>query len=153
MDQLGQTNSDGSAHSYRYQDVQKLLAAGINVIAAIHIGDIEGTACPGSAAHQQIPRSIILEADELEFVTAGMETFQASASSGATKTPTDTAAQVGTERLLRLREEGLELLVEHTEMKLSRLAIKRHKQDIRHLASACSRIALTLRTNWLRSQS
>ncbi|HEV2671716.1 MAG TPA: sensor histidine kinase KdpD [Gemmatimonadales bacterium] len=71
VDELAHTNAPGSRHARRFQDVQELLAAGINVYTTLNVQHIESlndvvAQITGVAVRETVPDSIFDEADELE---------------------------------------------------------------------------------------
>jgi two-component system sensor histidine kinase KdpD len=75
VDGLAYDNPPGSAHTYRWQDVEQLLAAGISVITTINLGyiaelqdDVENVT--GRRGSQTVPVEFIRGADEIEVVDA-----------------------------------------------------------------------------------
>ncbi len=73
IDELAHTNVPGSLHPKRYQDVQDLLAAGINVYTTLNIQHLESlndvvAQITGIHVHETVPDSVIDEAAEIELV-------------------------------------------------------------------------------------
>src|SRR5579872_7136891 len=69
VDELAHTNIEGSHNEKRWQDVNEILSAGINVISAINIQHIESLnedikQITGIDVKERIPDSVIAEADE-----------------------------------------------------------------------------------------
>ena len=52
VDELAHTNAPGSRHAKRYQDVEELLRAGINVITTMNIQHLESLYDIGRAVHR-----------------------------------------------------------------------------------------------------
>jgi len=70
VDELAHTNVPGSKNAKRYQDVEDLLTAGINVISTLNVQHLESLyniveAQIGVKVHERIPDSVLFEADEL----------------------------------------------------------------------------------------
>ncbi|HWY38739.1 MAG TPA: sensor protein KdpD [Bacteroidia bacterium] len=70
VDELAHTNIEGSYNEKRWQDVNEILSAGINVISAINIQHIESLnedikQITGIDVRERIPDSVIAEADEV----------------------------------------------------------------------------------------
>ena len=64
VDELAHTNAPGSRHAKRWQDVQELLAAGIEVWSALnvqHLESLNGTvgAITGVRVHETVPDSVL----------------------------------------------------------------------------------------------
>ena len=73
LEKLAYRNNEGSRHSRRYQDVEELLAAGIDVYTTVDVGEIESqsdmvAAITGVPAAERIPDSVFDGAFRVEFV-------------------------------------------------------------------------------------
>lgn len=73
VDELAHTNAPGSRHVKRWQDVEELLAAGINVYTTLNIQHLESlndvvAQITGVTMRETVPDSILDQADELELV-------------------------------------------------------------------------------------
>jgi two-component system, OmpR family, sensor histidine kinase KdpD len=73
VDELAHTNVSGSRHTKRYQDVEELLDAGINVYTTLNVQHIESlndvvAQITGVIVHETVPDRVIDEADEIEVV-------------------------------------------------------------------------------------
>lgn len=73
VDELAHTNAEGCRHKKRYQDVEELLRAGIDVFTTVNVQHIESlndvvTSITGIAVHERIPDSVIDSADQIELV-------------------------------------------------------------------------------------
>jgi len=73
VDELAHTCVPGSRHEKRWEDVQELLTAGIDVITALnaqHIDSLNGAveAVTGIAQHETVPDAVVAAADEIEFL-------------------------------------------------------------------------------------
>ncbi len=73
VDELAHTNADGCRHSKRYQDVQELLKAGIDVYTTVNVQHIESlndivSALTGVKVQERIPDSVFDSADQVELV-------------------------------------------------------------------------------------
>ncbi|MBN9691840.1 MAG: sensor histidine kinase KdpD [Verrucomicrobia bacterium] len=72
VDELAHTNAPGSRHPKRYQDVEELRAAGIDVFTTLNVQHVESRAevireITGSTIHETVPDSV-LDGAELELV-------------------------------------------------------------------------------------
>ena len=70
VDELAHTNLPGSHNQKRWQDVEQLLDAGINVITAVNIQHIESLSeevgrIAGIEVRELVPDSLLREADEV----------------------------------------------------------------------------------------
>ncbi|MGO2138854.1 MAG: DUF4118 domain-containing protein [Leucobacter sp.] len=73
VDELAHTNVPGSTHEKRWQDVEELLAAGIDVISTLNVQHIESLndvveQITGVPQQETVPDSFLRSADELEVV-------------------------------------------------------------------------------------
>jgi two-component system, OmpR family, sensor histidine kinase KdpD len=73
VDELAHTNVPGSRHPKRYQDVEEILAAGIDVYSTVNIQHLESLSdvvlqITGVSVREKIPDLLIDEADEIELI-------------------------------------------------------------------------------------
>ena len=73
VDELAHTNAPGSRHDKRYQDVEELLEAGVNVYSTLNIQHIESLndivyQITGVKVRETLPDRIVELADEIEVV-------------------------------------------------------------------------------------
>ncbi|MEG2429446.1 MAG: DUF4118 domain-containing protein, partial [Oscillospiraceae bacterium] len=73
VDELAHTNGDGSRHIKRYQDIDELLKAGIDVYTSVNVQHIESlnnmvAAITGVMVSERIPDHIFDNADQVELV-------------------------------------------------------------------------------------
>lgn len=73
VDELAHTNVAGSPHPRRYQDVQDLLAAGIDVVTTLNIQHLESlndlvASITGVRVRETLPDRVLDEADEVELI-------------------------------------------------------------------------------------
>ena len=73
VDELAHTNARGSRHVKRYQDVQELLRAGIDVYTTVNVQHLESlndkvAAIIGTGVAERIPDSVFDFADQVELV-------------------------------------------------------------------------------------
>jgi len=78
VDELAHTNVPGSRDHKRYQDVQQLLAAGINVITALNIQHVESLApivkrLTGLTIHERVPEAFLTRAEEIVDIDVSVE--------------------------------------------------------------------------------
>jgi len=71
VDELAHTNAEGSRHTKRYQDVQELLNAGIDVYTTVNVQHIESlndtvASITGVLVRERIPDSVFDQADQVE---------------------------------------------------------------------------------------
>src|SRR5947209_1502344 len=73
IDELAHTNVPGSKHAKRYQDVQEILDAGIDVVTTLNIQHLESlndlvASITGVRVRETLPDQILDQADEVELV-------------------------------------------------------------------------------------
>jgi len=73
VDELAHTNAPGSVHAKRYQDVQSLLEAGIDVISTVNIQHIESLndvvqQITGVPQRETLPDAVLRGADQVEVI-------------------------------------------------------------------------------------
>ena len=78
VDELAHTNAPGSKHEKRYQDVQDLLAAGIDVISTVNVQHLESLndhikQMTGVAVRETLPDWILDQADQIELIDMAPE--------------------------------------------------------------------------------
>ncbi|GAA2330092.1 sensor histidine kinase KdpD [Streptomyces kunmingensis] len=73
VDELAHTNVPGSRHAKRWQDVEDLLAAGIDVVSTVNIQHLESLgdvveAITGVRQRETVPDEVVRRADQIELV-------------------------------------------------------------------------------------
>ena len=73
VDELAHTNAEGCRHVKRYQDIEELLRAGIDVYTTVNVQHIESlcdivASISGTIVRERIPDRIFDEADQVELV-------------------------------------------------------------------------------------
>ncbi|WP_425616004.1 DUF4118 domain-containing protein [Anatilimnocola sp. NA78] len=73
VDELAHTNAEGSRHAKRWQDVEELLAAGIDVYSTLNVQHIESlndvvAQITGVAVRETLPDDVFDRADEIELI-------------------------------------------------------------------------------------
>jgi two-component system sensor histidine kinase KdpD len=81
VDELAHTNVPGSRHEKRWQDVQDLLEAGIDVISAVNIQHLESLndvveQITGIPQRETVPDSVVRAADQVELVDMTAEALR-----------------------------------------------------------------------------
>ena len=81
VDELAHTNAPGSRHAKRWQDVEELLAAGINVYTTLNIQHLESlndvvAQITGVTVRETVPDSVLERADEVELVDVTPDVLQ-----------------------------------------------------------------------------
>jgi two-component system sensor histidine kinase KdpD len=116
VDELAHTNAPGSAQEKRYQDVDLLLDAGLNVISTLNVQHLESLynlveQATGVKVQERIPDGVLQEADQIVNIDLPAEDLQDRLKAGKIY-PTSRAAAAlenffTTENLTRLREIAL----------------------------------------------
>jgi two-component system sensor histidine kinase KdpD len=117
VDELAHTNAPGSRNAKRYQDVEELLRAGINVISTMNIQHVESLydmieRFTGIKVKERVPDYILQEADQIVNVDITEEDLQERLRSGkvypAERVERSLANFFKESNLTRLRELALE---------------------------------------------
>ena len=124
VDELAHSNVDGSRHLKRWQDVQELLEAGIDVWSAVnvqHLESLNGTvgAITGIRINETVPDTVLDAADEIILVDVTPDELTARLKAGKVYLPqqAERAAQNFFRKgnLIALREIALRRTAEHVE--------------------------------------
>jgi two-component system, OmpR family, sensor histidine kinase KdpD len=73
IDELAHTNAPGTEHAKRYEDVEQILAAGIDVVSTLNVQHLESlndhiTELSGIRVRETIPDAILARADEVVLI-------------------------------------------------------------------------------------
>ncbi|MBC7471468.1 MAG: DUF4118 domain-containing protein [Ramlibacter sp.] len=124
VDELAHSNVEGSRHAKRWQDVQELLEAGIDVWSALnvqHLESLNGTvgAITGIRVHETVPDTVLEAADEIILVDVTPDELMNRLKAGKVYLPqqAERAAQNFFRKgnLIALREIALRRTAEHVE--------------------------------------
>jgi two-component system sensor histidine kinase KdpD len=124
VDELAHTNAPGSRHAKRWQDVEELQAAGIEVWSALnvqHLESLNGTvgAITGVRVHETVPDTVLDDAEEVVLVDVTPDELTARLAAGKVYLPqqAERAAQNFFRKgnLIALREIALRRTAEHVE--------------------------------------
>ena len=124
VDELAHSNAPGSRHAKRWQDIQELIGAGIEVWSALnvqHLESLNGTvgAITGVRVHETVPDTVLDEADEVVLVDVTPDELTARLAAGKVYLPhqAERAAQNFFRKgnLIALREIALRRTAEHVE--------------------------------------
>jgi len=124
VDELAHSNAPGSRHAKRWQDIEELRAAGIEVWSALnvqHLESLNGTvgAITGVRVHETVPDAVLDEAEEVVLVDATPDELAARLAAGKVYLPQQAqqAAQNFFRKgnLIALREIALRRTAEHVE--------------------------------------
>jgi len=146
VDELAHTNVPGSRHEKRYQDVEELINAGINVFATLNIQHIESQIdivqqITHVKIHETVPDSILEAADEIELVDLTYEKLLERLHEGKVYIPEKAKLAIKKffrkGNLLALRE----LALRYTAKRVDEDVISyKHLYDIKTPWTVCSRL-------------
>jgi two-component system, OmpR family, sensor histidine kinase KdpD len=138
VDELAHTNAPGSRHTKRRQDVEELLAAGINVYTTLNVQHIESlndvvAQITGVQVRETIPDSVLELADEVELVDVTPDVLQQRLREGKVYVPEQAARAI--ERFFRkgnliaLRELALRRTAERVDAQMRGYMAERGIQE------------------------
>jgi len=81
VDELAHTNAPGSRNEKRWQDIEELLAAGIDVVSTVNVQHLESVndvveRITGVVQHETVPDAVVRRADQLELVDMSPEALR-----------------------------------------------------------------------------
>ncbi len=123
VDELAHTNAPGSRNEKRYQDIDEILEAGIDVISTVNVQHLESLSdavfeITGIRVRETFPDRILDEADEVVLVDLSPEALQQRLRAGKVYTPDRAEAALASffrvDNLGALRELALRELAEDT---------------------------------------
>jgi two-component system sensor histidine kinase KdpD len=129
VDELAHTNAPGSRHAKRWQDVEELLSAGLDVYTTVNVQHVESLndlvgKITGVAVRETVPDSILERADQVELVDLPPEDLLKRLQEGKVYVPEQ--AQKAREsffrpgNLIALREMALRKTAERVEAQMQR---------------------------------
>jgi two-component system, OmpR family, sensor histidine kinase KdpD len=151
IDELAHTNVPGSGkNEKRWQDVQDILAAGINVITTVNIQHLESIAdevehMTGAKVRERVPDWVVRKADQIELVDSSPEQLRRRMLHGNIY-PKERATKAlsnffRTDNLTALRELALRFLADETEEELLE-HLRRHESDV--VWETCERVMVAV---------
>jgi len=150
VDELAHTNVPGSRNAKRWQDVDELLSAGIDVISTVNIQHLESIndvveKITGVPQRETVPDRVVRAADQIELVDMAPEALRRRLAHGNVHPPEQVdAALAGYFRignLAALRELALLWLADRVDEGLRRY---RSEHDIDHVWEARERVVVAL---------
>ena len=117
VDELAHTNAPGSRHAKRYQDVEEILKAGINVITTLNVQHLESLheiveRATGVRVKERIPDYVVAMADQIVNVDLSAEDLRERLQAGKIyskeRIPTAIGNFFAEEKLNQLRELAME---------------------------------------------
>ncbi len=154
IDELAHTNAPGSEHAKRYEDVEEILAAGIDVISTLNVQHLESlndhiTELSGIRVRETIPDAILARAEEVVLIDITPEALLERLRSGKVYPAERIDAALNNffkvENLAALREVALRQVAEEVGAKrLTTELVGSREESLaadapRPSASACSR--------------
>jgi two-component system sensor histidine kinase KdpD len=127
VDELAHTNVPGSRHTKRYQDVEELLTAGINVYSTLNVQHIESLndivqQITGVEVKETVPDSIVEMADKIEVVDLPFEELIERLKEGKVYVPEKAKKAMGSffteKNLIALRETALRYATLHVDSEM-----------------------------------
>lgn len=124
VDELAHTNTPGARHQKRWQDIEELLGAGVDVWSTLnvqHLESLNGTvgAITGIRVHETVPDTVLDAADELVLVDVTPDELLHRLRSGKVYLPQQAARAAQNffrkGNLIALREIALRRTAEHVE--------------------------------------
>ncbi len=124
VDELAHTNAPGSRHARRWQDVEELLGAGIDVYSTLNVQHVESlrdvvARITGVTVRETVPDVVLERADEIELVDLPPEDLLRRLEEGKVYVPDQARrAMAGffqKGNLIALRELSLRRTVEHVD--------------------------------------
>jgi len=121
VDELAHTNAPGLRHDKRWQDIEEIRAAGIDVISTMNVQHLESVKdlvekITGITIHETVPDSILDTADEVQFIDITPEALRKRMRHGNIYAPDRVDAALENffraGNLAALREIGLRLVAE-----------------------------------------
>jgi two-component system sensor histidine kinase KdpD len=150
IDELAHTNVPGSKHTKRWQDVEEILSAGINVLTTVNIQHLESLndvveQITGVTQQETVPDAEVRRADQIELVDMSPEALRRRMAHGNVY-PTERAdAALGNYfrvgNLTALRELALLWLADRVDEGLQRYKAEHH---IDHVWEARERVVVAL---------
>jgi two-component system, OmpR family, sensor histidine kinase KdpD len=100
VDELAHTNALGSAHEKRWQDIEKLLDAGITVITTVNVQHLESLndvvfEITGSRQRETVPDAVVRQAQQIELVDMTPEALRRRLAHGNVYAPEKIDAALG----------------------------------------------------------
>src|SRR5947209_843870 len=135
VDELAHTNAPGSKHPKRYQDVEELLDAGIDVVTTLNIQHLESlndlvASITGVRVRETLPDRILDQADEVELIDIAPYALRQRMKHGNIYPPERIDAALNNffreGNLTALRELALPRTAEKTEAQLEQYMTEHH---------------------------
>jgi two-component system, OmpR family, sensor histidine kinase KdpD len=138
VDELAHTNVPGTRNAKRWQDVEELLAAGINVLATVNVQHLESLndvveRITGVRQQETIPDEVVRNAEQLELIDITPEALRRRLAHGNVYPARVIDAALGnyfrTGNLIALRELALLWVADQVDVALQRYRSEQHITD------------------------
>lgn len=158
VDELAHTNAPESRHSKRWQDVEELLAAGIDVYTAVNVQHLESlndavAQITGVTVREMVPDAVIERADEIEVIDIPPDELRQRLTEGKVYVPDriDHALEGFFKRgnLIALRELALRRAADRVDAQMQRI---RSEQGVSGLWPTRERVLVCIAPNRLASR-
>ena len=139
VDELAHTNAPGDRHLKRWQDVEDILAAGIDVISTVNVQHLESLGdvverITGARQRETIPDAVVRAADQLELVDITPEALRRRMAHGniyrADKVDASLSNYFRTGNLIALRELALLWVADQVDVALQRYRTQAHIDEV-----------------------
>jgi two-component system sensor histidine kinase KdpD len=139
VDELAHTNAPGSEREKRYEDVEELLEAGINVVSTLNVQHLESLndtveSLTGVRVRETLPDAVIDDADELILIDISPEAARARMEHGNIYPPAQAQAALQSffrpENLAALREIALRRTAQEVDEQLDEYMRESAKQRV-----------------------
>jgi two-component system sensor histidine kinase KdpD len=150
IDELAHTNAPGARHEKRWQDVDDILAAGINVLSTLNVQHLESLndvvgSITGIAQQETVPDAVVRRADQIELVDMTPEALRRRLAHGnvypVERVDAAMANYFRVGNLTALRELALLWLADRVDEGLRRY---RAEHDIDHVWETRERVVVAL---------
>jgi two-component system sensor histidine kinase KdpD len=139
VDELAHTNAPGSRHEKRWEDVEDILAAGIDVISTVNVQHLESLGdvverITGARQREAIPDAVVRAADQLELVDITPEALRRRMAHGniyrADTIDASLSNYFRTGNLIALRELALLWVADQVDVALQRYRTEAHIDEV-----------------------
>ncbi|MGE3284589.1 MAG: DUF4118 domain-containing protein [Pseudonocardia sp.] len=139
VDELAHTNAPGSRHAKRWEDVEELLDAGINVLSTVNVQHLESLGdvverITGVRQRETVPDEVVRRAEQVELVDITPEALRRRMAHGnvyrAEKVDAALAHYFRPENLVALRELALLWVADQVDVALQRYRADRRITDV-----------------------
>lgn len=153
LDELAHTNIAGSRHEKRYQDVEELLDAGINVYATLNVQHLESNSdivaqITNVSIRETVPDSILERANEIELVDITPEELIQRFHEGKVYMPAESERALENffkkGNLIALRELSLRVAAEKIDVEMQRY---REDEDIQTIWPVSEKFVVCVSAN------